>query len=89
MSFVHLHLHTSFSPMRGVDKVGTLLARAGELGMDALAITDTDGLYGAVPFYQVAKRAGVRPIFGVELTDLQQSILRLLGVPPRAYAPPL
>jgi len=69
VSFVHLHLHTSFSPLEGVDKIGILVKRARELGMPALAVTDTDGLYGAVHFYRSAREAGIRPIFGAELTD--------------------
>jgi hypothetical protein len=44
------------------------VARAAELGMPALAVTDHEGLYGAVRFYQACKAAGIKPIIGVELT---------------------
>jgi DNA polymerase III alpha subunit len=52
----------------GVSTPETLVARAGDLGMDALALTDHDALYGAVPFATAAKARGIRPIFGAELT---------------------
>ena len=65
--FVHLHVHSHFSFMDGADSPATLLARAGSLGMDTLALTDHQGLYGAVRFYRAALDAGVRPILGAEI----------------------
>lgn len=64
--FTHLHVHTEFSLLDGLPKIPDLVARAAELGMDALAITDHGALYGAVHFYFAAKRAGIKPIIGVE-----------------------
>ncbi len=68
MSFVHLHTHTNFSFGDGACRIPELVARAAELGMPALAVTDHEGLYGAVRFYQACKAAGIKPIVGVELT---------------------
>jgi error-prone DNA polymerase len=68
MTFVHLHTHSTFSFGDGACRIPELVARAAELGMPALAVTDHEGLYGAVRFYQACKAAGVKPIVGVELT---------------------
>ncbi len=68
MSFVHLHTHTSFSFGDGACRIPEMVARAAELGMPALAVTDHEGLYGAVRFYQACKAAGIKPVVGVELT---------------------
>ena len=66
MSFVHLHLHTTFSFGDGACRIPEVVARAAELGMPALAVTDHEGLYGAVRFYQACEAAGIKPIVGVE-----------------------
>ena len=68
MSFVHLHTHTSFSFGDGACRIPELVAAAVGMGMPALAVTDHEGLYGAVRFYQTCKAAGIKPIVGVELT---------------------
>lgn len=65
--FVHLHVHSHYSLLDGLAKVGDLVARAKELGMDALALTDHGNLYGAVEFYKKARAAGVKPILGCEM----------------------
>jgi len=65
--FVHLHCHTNYSFLCGADKIDTLIEDAARQGMKALAVTDTNGLYGAVPFYRKAVAAGIKPILGVEL----------------------
>ncbi|MQG15742.1 MAG: DNA polymerase III subunit alpha [SAR202 cluster bacterium] len=65
--FSHLHVHTEYSLLDGLSRLEQLVKRASELGMEALAITDHGGLYGAVDFYQIAKRHGVKPIIGCEL----------------------
>lgn len=64
--FVHLHTHTHYSLLDGLSKIGPLVDRAKELGMDALAVTDHGNLYGSVEFYKAAKKAGIKPIIGVE-----------------------
>ncbi|MRR12701.1 PHP domain-containing protein, partial [bacterium] len=65
--FVHLHVHSNFSFMDGVPSPQVLLDRAADLGMPALALTDHQGLYGAIRFYQAALKAGVKPIVGTEI----------------------
>ncbi len=64
---IHLEAHSRFSLMEGTPGVRQLVARAVEHGMRALALADTGGLYGAVPFYQAAREAGVSPILGARL----------------------
>ena len=63
--FVHLHCHSHYSFLRGVAPPEEIIAAALEQKMPAVALTDTNGLYAAVPFYQVAKAAGIKPIVGV------------------------
>ncbi|MCU0225212.1 MAG: DNA polymerase III subunit alpha [Acidobacteria bacterium] len=67
MSFVHLHNHTEYSLLDGAQPVGKLVARARELGMPAVAMTDHGNLHGAVKFYQAAQKAGIKPILGCEV----------------------
>jgi len=66
MKFVHLHTHSHYSLLDGLAKIDDLINRAKEMGMEALAITDHGNLYGAIEFYQKAKKAGIKPIIGVE-----------------------
>ncbi|MEK7125183.1 MAG: DNA polymerase III subunit alpha [Patescibacteria group bacterium] len=67
MRFVHLHTHSHYSLLDGLSKIDELIARAKEHGMDALALTDHGVLYGAIEFYQKAKKAGIKPIIGCEM----------------------
>lgn len=67
MSFVHLHVHSEYSFLDGACRLKNLVARAKELGMPALALTDHGGMHGAIEFYQLAKEAGVKPIIGCEV----------------------
>ncbi|HJC48681.1 MAG TPA: DNA polymerase III subunit alpha [Candidatus Lachnoclostridium pullistercoris] len=67
MAFTHLHVHTEYSLLDGSSKIEELVARAKELGMDSLAITDHGVMYGAVAFYKAAKAAGIKPILGSEV----------------------
>src|SRR5438874_1471801 len=64
--FVHLHVHSEFSLLDGLSRMGEMTKRAAEAGMPALALTDHGALYGAVEFYQAATAAGIKPIIGVE-----------------------
>ncbi|MGD9899166.1 MAG: DNA polymerase III subunit alpha [Calditrichaceae bacterium] len=66
MSFVHLHSHTHYSLLDGAGKIKDLVNRAAELGMKSLAITDHGNLFGALEFYTQAKKAGIKPIIGME-----------------------
>jgi error-prone DNA polymerase len=65
--FVHLHVHSHYSLREGAARVGDLAGRAAEMGMEALALTDHDGMYGAVRFSLACREAGIRPILGAEL----------------------
>ncbi|MCL2438039.1 MAG: DNA polymerase III subunit alpha [Coriobacteriia bacterium] len=67
MSFVHLHTHTEYSLLDGAAKVKPLIARAKELEMPALAITDHGYMFGAIDFYQQATAAGIKPLIGCEI----------------------
>src|SRR6184192_4402628 len=65
-SFVHLHLHTEYSLLDGAIRMKTLMKKAAEYKMPAVAITDHGNLFGAIEFYQEAQRTGVKPIIGCE-----------------------
>jgi len=71
--FVHLHCHSHYSFLRGVASPEEIIAAAVEQKMPAVALTDTNGLYTAVLFYQAAKKAGIQPIIGVAL-DVECSL---------------
>ena len=64
--FTHLHVHSHYSLLDGLTKIDELVARAKECGMDSIALTDHGVLYGAVEFYKLAKKNGIKPILGVE-----------------------
>jgi len=64
--FVHLHNHSDYSLLDGASSIPRMVERAAELRMPALALTDHGSLFGAVEFYQEARRAGVKPILGME-----------------------
>jgi DNA polymerase-3 subunit alpha len=65
--FSHLHVHTEYSLLDGMCSIPQLVARARELGMDSLAITDHGVMYGAIKFYLAAREAGIKPIIGCEV----------------------
>jgi DNA polymerase-3 subunit alpha len=65
-SFVHLHVHSEFSLLDGLSRLNELTQRAAAQGMPALGLTDHGAMYGAIPFYQAATAAGIKPIIGVE-----------------------
>ena len=67
MAFTHLHVHTEYSLLDGSSKIKELTARAKELGMDSLAITDHGVVYGVIDFYRAAKEVGIKPILGCEV----------------------
>ena len=64
--FVHLHNHTHHSLLDGLTKIPNMVNRVKELGMEACAITDHGSMSGAVEFYKNAKKAGIKPIIGLE-----------------------
>src|SRR3954469_19645457 len=65
--FVHLHNHSEFSLLGGLQKTKKMVEYAKSLGMDTLAITDHGNLYGAIKFYKACKDAGIKPIIGCEI----------------------
>lgn len=67
MAFTHLHVHTEYSLLDGSSKIKELTARAKELGMDSMAITDHGVMYGVIDFYRAAREAGIKPILGCEV----------------------
>jgi len=66
-TFVHLHNHTEYSLLDGASRIPAMVARAAELGMPALALTDHGVMYGAIHFYKACKEAGIKPIIGCEV----------------------
>ncbi len=71
--FIHLNCHSNYSLLEGADKIDDLAQAAAAIGCPALALTDTNALYGAVAFYRSAQRAGIQPIFGTEITGPQDT----------------
>ncbi len=67
MAFTHLHVHTEYSLLDGSCKIKELAAKAKELGMDSLAITDHGVMYGVIDFYRAAREVGIKPIIGCEV----------------------
>src|SRR5690606_34174640 len=67
MSFVHLHVHTEYSLLDGVNRIPSLFSKVKELGMDSVAITDHGVMYGAAEFWKLSKDFGVKPIIGCEI----------------------
>jgi len=66
MSFVHLHNHSHYSLLDGLTKFDEMIGYALEQGSPAVALTDHGTMYGVIEFYQKAKKAGLKPIIGVE-----------------------
>lgn len=77
--YVELHCHSNYSLLDGASFPEELVARGRELGMKALALTDHNGLYGAVRFWKAAQEQGVKPIIGVEMEVEGEGHLVLLA----------
>jgi len=67
MGFTHLHLHTEYSLLDGLNRIPKLAQRIKELGMNSVAITDHGNMYGAIDFYETMKKNGIKPIIGCEV----------------------
>ena len=85
-SYVELHAHSAYSFLDGASLPEELAARAVELGYDALALTDHDGLYGSLEFAHAARAFGLRPLTGAEATLSDGSHVTLLVETSRGYA---
>jgi DNA polymerase-3 subunit alpha len=66
-TFIHLHVHSEYSLLDGACRIPELAARAAELKMPALALSDHGNLFGAVEFYKECQKAGIKPIIGCEV----------------------
>ena len=67
MNFTHLHVHTEYSLLDGSSKIKEIVARAKELGMDSLAITDHGVMYGVIDFYRACIKENIKPVIGCEV----------------------
>ena len=67
MSFVHLHVHTEYSLLDGLSKMGELIPAVKQMGMNSLAITDHGTMYGTIEFYKTCKKYDIKPIIGCEV----------------------
>jgi len=83
--YIELRTRSAFSFLEGASTPEDLAARAAELGYNAMALGDRDGLYGAPRFYQAAKSAGIRQIVGAELTLDDNSRLYVLAPDRKRY----
>src|ERR1700757_4540285 len=86
MTYVELHAHSAYSFLDGASQPEEVAARAAELGYEALALTDHDGVYGSLEFAHAAKALGVRPITGAEVTLAGGSHITVLVESQRGYA---
>ncbi len=64
--FIHLHTHSHYSLLQALPKLPDLVKKAKEEGMEAIALTDSGNLYGAIEFYKECQKQGVKPILGVD-----------------------
>ena len=89
--FVHLNLHSEFSLVDGILRIGPLIERARALGMPAVAVTDRANLFCMVRFYRAAVAGGIKPIIGVDLplegesNDIPAGALTLLAMDRSGY----
>lgn len=65
-TYVSIHTHSMYSVLDGLPSIDALVSKAADLGMPALAITDHGAMYGVYEFYKKAKKAGIKPILGIE-----------------------
>ena len=86
LRYVELHAHSAYSFLDGASLPEELAVRAAELGYEALALTDHEGVYGSLEFAHAAKTFGVRPITGAEVTLADGSHVTLLVESPCGYA---
>src|SRR5438128_1924495 len=83
-TFVHLHNHTEYSLLDGASRIPAMVARAAELEMPAIGMTDHGVMYGAIHFYKACKDAGIKPIIGCEVYVAPRSRLQRHGIDKQA-----
>ncbi|MBM6617480.1 DNA polymerase III subunit alpha [Bacillus suaedaesalsae] len=71
MEFIHLQVKSAYSLLSSSCKIEELVQRGADLGFQALAITDVNNLYGAIPFYKACKAKGIKPIIGLTISVYQ------------------
>jgi DNA polymerase-3 subunit alpha len=77
VDFVHLHVHSNYSLLQGALTIEELIRTASDRAMTGVALTDTNGLYGAMFFYEAARDAGLKPIIGTEIVAADQQCICL------------
>lgn len=85
MPFAHLHVHSIYSLLDSTCRLEDLVSAAGEMGLPALALTDRNALYGAIPFYSLCRERGLHPILGLEATMQDGHSLVLLAENEEGY----
>ena len=65
-AFVHLHVHSEYSLLDGACRIPKLIEQVKAMGQTTVALTDHGVMYGAYPFYEAARNAGIRPILAVK-----------------------
>ncbi len=86
MAYVELHAHSAYSFLDGASHPEELALRAAELGYEALALTDHEGVFGSLELAHAAKLVGVRPITGAEVTLSGGSHVTLLVESSQGYS---
>src|SRR5881392_3727680 len=86
MAYVELHAHSAYSFLDGASQPEELAARAAELGYEAVALTDHDGVYGSLEFAHATKAFGLRAITGAEVTLEGGTHVTLLVETPQGYS---
>lgn len=81
MTFVNLKNTTEFSITESISTVDELVSKAVEYGMPALALTDKNGMFGAIKFYKAARNAGIKPILGINAAIESSSLKDIKGKP--------
>lgn len=75
---IHLHVHSNFSLLDGTIPIRDLVARVKALGMSSVALTDHNGLYGAIEFYETCQDKGIKPIVGAQISLVEGASVVLL-----------
>ena len=86
IEYIELHCHSCFSLLDGASSPEALVDRAVALGYPALALTDHDGLYGAIRFWRAATERGIKPLIGAEVALTDHGHLTLLAETQQGYA---
>lgn len=84
---IPLHVHSNYSFLSGTITPEKLVKRANELGLNSIALTDTNGMYGLIPFFKLASEAKIKPILGCMVTDTdnEKKYALLLAENPDGY----